>query len=195
VTEEVKGTQCTAKSKRSGERCRRVVLGGGVCRVHGGAAPQVERGRLQRLTEQQAMARARASLPASVPVTPEDALQQELQRTHARIHGLELMIASGDPVGGMTLAMMGDALTSERGQLHRVAADSIRLGVTARIESALDTQAAEVVRFVEHFCRELGLSPVDPMVVEAARNAAQKTDRMPGFTDAEHAAARRRLGR
>ena len=37
------GQQCTAKSKRSGERCKRAAKpGGNVCHTHGGAAPQVE---------------------------------------------------------------------------------------------------------------------------------------------------------
>jgi hypothetical protein len=36
------GRQCTATSHRTGERCkRRPILGGNVCPVHGGSAPQV----------------------------------------------------------------------------------------------------------------------------------------------------------
>ena len=35
--------RCTARSKRSGQRCkRRPIPGGTVCRMHGGAAPQVK---------------------------------------------------------------------------------------------------------------------------------------------------------
>lgn len=34
--------QCTAQSKRSGERCRKYAIPGGrVCSIHGGKAPQV----------------------------------------------------------------------------------------------------------------------------------------------------------
>lgn len=41
--------QCTARSKRSGERCQRRVIGGGPCRMHGGAAPAVKAKREQRI--------------------------------------------------------------------------------------------------------------------------------------------------
>jgi hypothetical protein len=42
-------SQCTAHSKRTGRRCRRMALGGGVCASHGGAARQVREKREQRL--------------------------------------------------------------------------------------------------------------------------------------------------
>lgn len=44
--------QCTAKSKQSGERCKRPpILGGMVCATHGGKAPQVQRTARGRLAE------------------------------------------------------------------------------------------------------------------------------------------------
>lgn len=37
-------TQCTAKSRQSGERCKQyAILGGTVCRFHGGGTPNVKR--------------------------------------------------------------------------------------------------------------------------------------------------------
>lgn len=42
--------QCRATAKSTGERCkRRPIIGGTVCRMHGGAAPQVQRSARQRL--------------------------------------------------------------------------------------------------------------------------------------------------
>jgi len=42
---------CTARSKRSQVRCRKPAIDGGtVCRMHGGAAPQVKLKALERLT-------------------------------------------------------------------------------------------------------------------------------------------------
>jgi hypothetical protein len=42
--------QCTAKSKSTGKQCARdAIAGGNVCRVHGGAAPQVKRSAQERL--------------------------------------------------------------------------------------------------------------------------------------------------
>jgi hypothetical protein len=45
----IASTQCTARSSRSGKRCKRLVRGGGVCVMHGGAAPHVKAKRLERL--------------------------------------------------------------------------------------------------------------------------------------------------
>lgn len=44
--------QCTAKSKRTGKRCQRPpILGATVCRMHGGASPQVKRKAAERLAD------------------------------------------------------------------------------------------------------------------------------------------------
>ena len=44
--------QCTARSKRSGERCQKAAMSGtNVCRNHGGAAPQVRAKAKRRLEE------------------------------------------------------------------------------------------------------------------------------------------------
>lgn len=44
--------QCTATSSRTGHPCKRAaILGGTVCRTHGGAAPQVKRKAAQRLAD------------------------------------------------------------------------------------------------------------------------------------------------
>jgi len=42
--------RCTAKSTRSGERCKKpAILGGKVCQTHGGGAPQVKKAAAERL--------------------------------------------------------------------------------------------------------------------------------------------------
>jgi hypothetical protein len=50
----LEGVQCTATAKGTGERCRRRVIGGGVCPMHGGRAPQVAAAREARIIEQRA---------------------------------------------------------------------------------------------------------------------------------------------
>lgn len=52
----VPAEQCTATSKQTGRRCGRRVRGGGVCRYHGGKAPQVERQREARVAAAEAQA-------------------------------------------------------------------------------------------------------------------------------------------
>lgn len=48
--------RCTARSKRSGERCRKAAIrGGGVCAMHGGSAGQVRRAAQRRLVESEAV--------------------------------------------------------------------------------------------------------------------------------------------
>lgn len=45
---------CTAKSKRSGKPCNgQAILGGTVCRMHGGSAPQVKEAAMERLRKLQ----------------------------------------------------------------------------------------------------------------------------------------------
>ncbi|HXG89892.1 MAG TPA: hypothetical protein VNJ02_16310 [Vicinamibacterales bacterium] len=44
--------QCVARSKQANRRCQRAaILGGTVCRVHGGSAPQVKQAAADRLAE------------------------------------------------------------------------------------------------------------------------------------------------
>ncbi len=44
--------RCTAKSVRSGQRCKKAaILGGVVCQTHGGGAPQVKRAARERLND------------------------------------------------------------------------------------------------------------------------------------------------
>jgi hypothetical protein len=56
-------SQCTAKSKRSGERCRHRVIGGGVCHIHGGKAPQVAAKREARIIAGEASLAAKSYAP------------------------------------------------------------------------------------------------------------------------------------
>lgn len=49
---DVARTQCTAKSRQSGERCKNYAIAGGtVCRFHGGATPSVKRKAALRLAQ------------------------------------------------------------------------------------------------------------------------------------------------
>lgn len=53
------GEQCPATAKSTQQRCRNLVIGGGPCRLHGGAARQVAAKREQRIVTWQAAAAGR----------------------------------------------------------------------------------------------------------------------------------------
>ena len=66
--------RCNAHSSRSGERCKKsAILGGSVCRTHGGSAPQVKRKALERIKELQTPA-------VEVLAQAIDAEEQQLDR-------------------------------------------------------------------------------------------------------------------
>lgn len=77
--------QCTAKSKRSGERCRRwAVAGGKVCPTHGGKAKQVQAAAKRRLAEEKAR-KAVVTLGLPRVVGPAEALLEEVHRTAGHV--------------------------------------------------------------------------------------------------------------
>src|ERR1019366_9474335 len=95
-------SQCTAKSKRSGERCRCYPMQGGtVCRTHGGAAGQVRAAARRRLQSQAVEAEVKNALAfESIEgvMNPLEAMSQlaaEVQATKdalaARVNALEVI--------------------------------------------------------------------------------------------------------
>jgi len=82
--------QCTATSKATGQRCRIRVIGGGPCRVHGGAAPQVARAREARIIA--------AEAARDLPVTAADAadvLTSAMNDAHSLLQRIKQNIADG----------------------------------------------------------------------------------------------------
>lgn len=66
--------RCTAKSKQSGERCKRAaIIGGTVCKIHGGAIPAV-RAAAERNTEMEAARRQMSALGEPDAIDPGQAL-------------------------------------------------------------------------------------------------------------------------
>lgn len=96
--------QCTATSKRSGERCLNHVVGGGPCRMHGGNAPQVKLRREARILT------AEAAL--ETPVTASDAadvMTSAMNDAHAILQRLKVNIANGR-LEAPDLAALGGAI-------------------------------------------------------------------------------------
>lgn len=77
--------QCSARSKQSGQRCKRFVAPGAtVCAMHGGKAPKVKAAAARRVAV--AEAQRRLDIPANVD--PRDALTEELARSIAWVRWL-----------------------------------------------------------------------------------------------------------
>lgn len=83
--EHPKGSQCTARSKTSGQRCRQPAIPGAVvCHYHGGAAPQVQNKAMERLLALQSPAidtlcflmRKRAKFPSTAYAAARDVLDR-----------------------------------------------------------------------------------------------------------------------
>jgi hypothetical protein len=72
------GEQCSATSKRSGKRCRRRVVGGGPCIMHGGRAPQVNARREQRILLYEAEQKAAPPVPELPEPTADKAQQAQV---------------------------------------------------------------------------------------------------------------------
>jgi hypothetical protein len=162
-------TKCTAHT-RAGNPCgQKPMSGQGVCRMHGGSAPQSLEAAERRRTERQALLAAESfGLPREVD--PHTALLEELHRTAGAVQWLGAIVADldqGDIVWGRTKEKLGgeDAGTtrearpnafvllwqSERDRLAKVAKTCVDVGIEerrVRIAESAGQQLASVVRAV-----------------------------------------------
>lgn len=145
--------QCTARSKRSGERCKRApIIGGTVCAMHGGKAPAVAaaaESRVQSEKAEQELRRLWVGLQDADPV-------QDPVASMARLAGaLETMLDQvGEVVNTVKTTAAGANLSQVRGEivlLERIASllgrtlDSMaRLGIAERHVELQAEQAAVV---------------------------------------------------
>lgn len=102
--------RCTAKSKQSGQRCkRRPIPGGTVCAIHGGNAPAVRAAADRRLQERQALL-AVETLGLPREIDPHTALLEEVHRTAGAVAWLGAVVADleqSDLVWGLTKEKTG----------------------------------------------------------------------------------------
>lgn len=184
----VRGTQCTARSKRSGERCKKLVVGGGVCRMHGGANPVVNAKRLERV----AIAEVAARLPQREAVTGEEALVEELSRTATTVRELELFLAAE----GYTDSRLQQRYLAERGHLKQVAETVVRLDVTGRQQAMQGKQGALIVLLLRRLLTRVGIDPADPEVGAIVRDELATVNRIgQELSEAEIAEESARVGR
>lgn len=84
------GEQCTATAKGTGRRCARIVIGGGVCVMHGGNAPQVKAAREARIVAAEAALEAPRSAADAA-----DVLTSAMNDSHSLLQRLKSNIADG----------------------------------------------------------------------------------------------------
>lgn len=163
--------RCTAKSKQSGEQCRRfAVVGGTVCATHGGSAPQVRAAAQQRQLEAAAAAEVKKlwvgldQAPAVAdPVLSlgrlAGALEQAVDVVGARVNSLGDHLAAGQ---GMA-QMRGEIVLLERllGQLRQALEGMARLGIEERKVELAQGQAELVTTAFRAGLAVLSLLPAD----------------------------------
>lgn len=187
-------SQCIAKAKGTGERCRRSPIAGGtVCRVHGGAAPAVKAKALQRQALQSVTADARAILavedvePLGDPVLVLAGLAARLSATEralaARVNALDRL--------SYTSVMGTEQLRSEValwGQWHDRLVKTLeilgKLGLDERRVRITQLQAMQLVDIVKATLDALELSPDQRKKADSVLHAellkASKEDEMSG---------------
>lgn len=172
--------QCTARSKSSGGRCRRLAVPGGtVCRWHGGSAPQVQRAAARRLALERlegevaqwfdaAEAEARGGHPvdllldalarsaAMAAVLSEVVRRLEAGRSqHADAgDGLTVEVVAGlwgpDHLGDARPHVAVEQLRVWNEQAGRLAKLALDAGVEERRVRLVEAQAAQLVQVIEH---------------------------------------------
>jgi hypothetical protein len=156
--------RCTAKSKQSGERCKRAaVVGATVCSMHGGKIPRVVAAAARR--------RAAATYGLPVDVNPLDALLEELRRTAGHVAWLGSVVADLDEV--MEATMFGLSPSAwvklyqhERTHLARVARDCLSAGVEERQVRIAEEQGRLVSDLIRRIITGIGMDPNAPAVRE-----------------------------
>lgn len=163
-------TQCTATAKRTGERCRSLVVGGGVCFKHGGAAPQVKAKRLARVATMELAAEARAMGETLPDSSPAQMLLDAARSTH-RVVAL-LQMRAGDAPNPAELEQLGpwlDRLGRAAALVVSSKADELAIAQAARVA---DGQARVMFRALEGVVSRLGLTDEQRARVPDALRAA-----------------------
>jgi hypothetical protein len=144
----VRGEQCTATARGTGERCRRRVIGGTVCVKHGGGAPQVRAKRLERI----ALAEELAAHPHKHPA---DVLLAALRLSDLLTKRALEAVDAGERVTPKLMRALGDA-SARSAALARAVLSAEAEAVRAK--SGNDLVARQLGHALEGFMAGVGLS-------------------------------------
>jgi hypothetical protein len=175
--------QCTARSKGTGQRCGRMVRGGGVCRYHGGKAPQVERQREARVAAAQAQAmfadtyepRDSGEALAAAAQNADQVLRSLQQRIELagelRAHDLEALGQWFERVSKLSKAVLDARIDERRAQLSEQQGALVALIIRA-IFARLNLSPAQQAISSRVAVEVLRAANDGPAAIEAAGRAS-----------------------
>lgn len=158
--------RCTARSSRTGDRCKRwAVKGATVCPAHGARAPQVKAAAKRRRDEQTALA-AVATYGLPRQIAPDQALLEEVHRTAGHVAWLHQLISNLDQReltqraenGTTSPAVWVDLYQRERAHLVKVSASAIAAGIAERQVKLAEQQGALLAGAVQRILDALELT-------------------------------------
>lgn len=162
----IPSSQCTARSSRTGERCKRLVRGGGVCPTHGGSAPQVRAAREARILEMRSRAYGEVEerSPAEALLAASGSLDATLQR-------LEQLAADGGGADAVILREIRSA-ASESARVAKLVQDA---GLDERRLQLMERDQVAIGRVLELVLAAYGL---EASSVEVRQTVAEALERV-----------------
>ena len=145
--------QCVARNKKTGERCKQRVIGGGPCRFHGGAAPQVAAARQARILAGEAALAAQGDPRRD----PADALQAAAQDADVIVQRLKRQVRAGDVIDIPSLQVLGDWLD----RVSRLSKGVLDARIDERRVELEQVRANMVISSFHASLEDLGLSEVE----------------------------------
>lgn len=158
--------KCTARTKRTGDRCRQPAIAGGtVCRFHGGNAPQVKGAAARRLIERRIKQIAREENLQWEPLAdPIDAILRLASEAwalkayaSAQVEALEEIRYKGHAGEQLRAEVAFYERCIER--CHKIGTDIARLDLADRLVRLKEDQAVLVYTAIQRIMDQLELSP------------------------------------
>lgn len=135
-----RASQCTATAKSTGVRCGKLVLGGGVCRLHGGKSPNEVAAREARLVQQRATV-----LGGAEHRTPAEALMAAGSSLDSGLQAMESLVEAGGVVTADALRELR-AQAEASGRMQKLIVDAGIDERRVRISEAQGAQVAVAIR-------------------------------------------------
>lgn len=172
------GEQCSATSKRSGKRCRRRVIGGGVCIMHGGKAKQVRARAEQRILLYEAEQKAGPPEPELPEPTADETLVAVLRDVRTTLQHLRVgMAVNASPT---LLALLGDWLDRADRISRSVIITRAEERIAQRKVAITEEQVGKLATFMYLALQEAGLSATQKVaVMDSLLGSLGRTDEIP----------------